>query len=472
MIIDNLKVKTHLSNLKSQLLEGLKEVEQLIEKECPMQNPEDLEKIENEIIRKTDKLAGLILSCKIQESLSSDHELNQESSVFINSFPKKMKNQGIRDVEICPLKGDPFIVKTQYFSQKAKKDKRKKKRTGCYPTLTLLGIFDGCTPSLSSDISLMATALSSFEEAKTVLHERGRDIDIKVIRNITKRFSERSRLVQLSESAEFTESVAGCRVVVSTDGGRIRIREKKRGPKTKKGRNHYKGSWREPKVLIIYVVQEDGRMDRSFAPFIDGTLKGPDAIFSMIQYYLEKIGVSKADKILFVADGAHWIWNRVAKLMNSMGVQKWYELLDFYHAVEHLGKISELQKGWKKGEKTKWVKRNRNLLLQGKSGEVIDEIRRVCKGKKGKKIKREREYFIRNEKRLCFNDRKSEGLPIGSGAMESAIRRVVNLRLKSASTYWLKETAEEMLMLRSYFKSGRWGMLKMLAFSGKALMEG
>ena len=33
-------------------------------------------------------------------------------------------------------------------------------------------------------------------------------------------------------------------------------------------------------------------------------------------------------------------------------------------------------------------------------------------------------------------------LPIGSGAMESAIRRVVNLRLKGALIYWLENTAE------------------------------
>ncbi|KPA12574.1 hypothetical protein MHK_007214, partial [Candidatus Magnetomorum sp. HK-1] len=194
MLIDNSKVQSHLHNLKTQLEKVLKEIEQLIEKDSPMQNPEDLEKVENEIISKTDKLAGLILSCKIQESLCSDYELSQESSDFINSFPKKMKNQGIRDVEICPLKGNPFIVKTQYFTQKAKKDKRKKKRTGCYPSLTLLGIFDGCTPSLSSEIALMATALGSLEEVKTVLYERGRDLDIKTIRNITKRYSERSRL--------------------------------------------------------------------------------------------------------------------------------------------------------------------------------------------------------------------------------------------------------------------------------------
>ena len=54
-------------------------------------------------------------------------------------------------------------------------------------------------------------------------------------------------------------------------------------------------------------------------------------------------------------------------------------------------------------------------------------------------------------------------LPIGSGAMESAIRRVVNLRLKWASIYWNVKTAEAMLMLRSYYKSGRWNLSKSLA---------
>jgi hypothetical protein len=47
--------------------------------------------------------------------------------------------------------------------------------------------------------------------------------------------------------------------------------------------------------------------------------------------------------------------------------------------------------------------------------------------------------------------------------MESAIRRVVNLRLKGPGIYWCHQTAEAMLMLRSYFKSGRWNMLKNLA---------
>jgi hypothetical protein len=48
------------------------------------------------------------------------------------------------------------------------------------------------------------------------------------------------------------DNVQGRRVVVSADGGRLRLRENKRGAKTKKGRTRYQGAWREPKLLIIY----------------------------------------------------------------------------------------------------------------------------------------------------------------------------------------------------------------------------
>ena len=90
------------------------------------------------------------------------------------------------------------------------------------------------------------------------------------------RFSARAKAVQRSEQYEFGE----------TAGGRIRIRQSKRGPKTKKGRNRYSTQWREPKVLIIYVVNEEGRMERKFCPFINGTMKGPDAVFGMLRFYL------------------------------------------------------------------------------------------------------------------------------------------------------------------------------------------
>lgn len=46
-------------------------------------------------------------------------------------------------------------------------------------------------------------------------------------------------------------------------------------------------------------------------------------------------------------------------------------------------------------------------------------------------------------------------MPVGSGAIESAIRRVINLRVKSNATYWLRENAETMIRIRAWFKAGR-----------------
>jgi hypothetical protein len=313
----------------------------------------------------------------------------------------------------------------------------------------------------------MATILSSFKEASHVLAGRGLKIDAKKIQEITKRYAQRIKIVKQNQDIEITETLAGCRVIISTDGGRIRIRKNKRGPKTAKGRSRYTTKWKEPKLLIIYTVNEKGEKERCFLPFIEGTMKGPDAIFGLIKFYLSRLNIAKADKILFVADGARWIWNRVPALVKEFGIapEQFYSLLDFYHAVEHLAKVADLRKGWKASERKNWIKKHRRLLLQGKVKEVISSILSICRGRRSKKLLREKDYFVRNQKRMKYDLIAANGLPIGSGAMESAIRRVVNLRLKGASIYWLEDTAEAMLLLRSYYKSGRWDMLKIQAFS-------
>ena len=48
------------------------------------------------------------------------------------------------------------------------------------------------------------------------------------------------------------------------------------------------------------------------------------------------------------------------------------------------------------------------------------------------------------------------GLPIGSGAVESAVRQIVNQRLKSNGMFWLETRAEHMLHLRAFLRAGRW----------------
>ena len=61
-------------------------------------------------------------------------------------------------------------------------------------------------------------------------------------------------------------------------------------------------------------------------------------------------------------------------------------------------------------------------------------------------------------------------LPIGSGVIESTVRRVVNLRLKGASVYWKESTAEDMLMLRCLYKARRWESIEKQEFASNTLV--
>lgn len=359
-------------------------------------------------------------------------------------------------------------VKARYYRRSC--DRRQGKRyRGIYAGLILLGIHERCTPWLASTISLWSSLLSSFTEVQQVLKDQGMDFGIKVLRRLCYRYAERARLMQQAGAFVLSEgeSVAGRCVVVSCDGGRIRLRENKRGKKTQKNRTRYRGAWREPKLLIIYVVDEKGHMEKSFAPIIDGDLQGPDSVFRLISNYLQAINIEQVDKMLFVADGAHWIWNRVKSLVKKLGLlsSQIHELLDFYHAVEHLGKVASLRKTWSTKERKAWIRKQRRLLLKGQANQVVDAVQAISKGRNGKAITTERNYFIRNQERMAYPTLKALKLPLGSGAVESAIRRVVNLRLKGPCLFWHRENAAKIMMLRSFYKAGRWNILKQMANS-------
>ena len=225
--------------------------------------------------------------------------------------------------------------------------------------------------------------MGSLAEARDVLAERGIGLDLKVLRRITYRFSQRARLTQQLAGLGLDEQLGGRRVVVSMDGGRIRLKEKKRGRKTAKGRSRYKGAWREPKLFIVYVLDAEGKMERSFMPIMDAIIRGPDALFQLLGSYLGQLGIGEADRVLFVADGARWIWNRIAGLVQGLGLkaEQVQELIDFYHAVEHLGKVAGLRKSWTARQRKLWVRKHRRLLRRGRVGEGIDAVEEICRGR-------------------------------------------------------------------------------------------
>jgi hypothetical protein len=154
-------------------------------------------------------------------------------------------------------------------------------------------------------------------------------------------------------------------------------------------------------------------------------------------------------------------------LTEELGIkpERVHELIDFYHAVEHLHHIATLRRGWSKKQRQAWVNKQRSLLIKGQIDPLLDELKAVYQGQKSQAIATELYYFINNRQRIDYLQVKSQCFPIGSGAVESAIRRIVNLRLKGASIFWHEANAEKILMLRAFFKSGRWNQMKSMACS-------
>lgn len=258
--------------------------------------------------------------------------------------------------------------------------------------------------------------------------------------------------------AQVSGDVSERRIVVSLDGGRVRLREPKKG-RTKKGHKKFSARWREPRLLIIYAVDEEGRMVQDFAPMIDGTLASCDHLFAMLQAYLLCLKITDASRVLFVADSATWIWKRIPKLIEALGLKREQvqELIDFWHAVEYLGKLAESAKLRGK-ERQQWLRVNKKRLLRGEIGSVVDALKSLVGSRRTKEQTTWLNYFVTHglvHRRMDDSISKRHQMPIDSGAIESAIRRVINLRVKSNSTYWLKENAETMIRLRAWLKAGR-----------------
>jgi len=462
---DDSKATRRIAELKQRLQETRAEFERWLAATGTPTSAAELAQREGEAKTLTDRLQALGTALELQRALASP-PLHEQERKLAKSSPKKMKDFGYRPVTVQFLGGLEVELMARYWCRsQARADKGK----GSYFGLVLLGVCDRTTPALASEVAQLAAALSSFEDAQARLRQMGVNMSIRRITTVAYHFARRARSRQELEGMGIEGSLAGKRVVISTDGGRLRVRKNKRGQKTKKGRSRYRTDWREPKLLVIYVVDEKGRLAQQFAPVMDGTLQGPDEVFRLLEFYLRQLEISRAVEVLFIADGAKWIWKRVTKLWQRLGLVgvRCRELVDFYHVVEHVYALVALNTSWRASQRKRWATRQRRRLWRGELKAFLQEVERLCRGKRGKDWAREREYLLRNARagRLDYAKARRAKMPIGSGTMESAIRRVVNLRLKGAGIFWHEDHAEQMLLLRTYYKSKHWQVLTNKAFA-------
>lgn len=250
-------------------------------------------------------------------------------------------------------------------------------------------------------------------------------------------------------------------MAVATDGGRLRERQYRPGRRRANGHRGYNAPWREPKLLVIYVLDDRGRVEHEFRPVYDGTLGDCQALFNMLTGYLRALGVSQAKQLIFLGDGAKWIWGRISSLVALVGIDpsKVVEVVDYDHASEKLHEIAGLAANWKSAEKNRWLRRAKKLLYNGRTRELVAHIDTLATGRRAKEVRSHEPYFTRNNKKMKYRSFAARRIPRGSGAIESAMRRMINLRLKSNAKFWKKSSAEGMTLLRSYLKAARFDEL-------------
>ena len=211
---------------------------------------------------------------------------------------------------------------------------------------------------------------------------------------------------------------------------------------------------REAKLGCIFTqttTDENGHpiRDPASTSYI-GTMGGCREIGTLLHDEALRRGHGCIAQTVYLGDGAPWIWEN-ARLNFPGAVQ----ILDFYHAAEHLGTLAGAIEGpgSKKAEshQTRWAKK----LKKGTIKPILTSVRRLLKKWSGRlqpeqleTIRREIAYFETNAHRTRYGHFREKGYFIGSGVIEAGCKTVVGRRMKQSGMFWGESGAEALLGVR------------------------
>jgi hypothetical protein len=417
-------------------------------------------------------LAGQCIALFLYNLSSSQEALDTAITQTQGWWHPKTHRHGLRKRQILTI-GNVLVtlILPYVVTRTEKNNKNKSESQGFCPFLKWLGMEEGLTPLVWSTITQYGAISGSFEAAFTFLIGWGINVSLKRIERLTYKFGKiginlrQSKILNLQLGNLSNGNVLkGQRVVIAADGGRTKIRVNKKGRRNSKTNRHgFVGTWVEPKLLTIYVVDEQGKkVKNSEIPITnDGTYDDYKVFLQILEINLVTLGISQAKQVLLIADGAEWIWIHIPPLLKRLGCPtETYELFDFYHVTEHLQTFTDAAFDNEK-ERKDWFKKSRKTLKKGNALTLIrqmDEFIITATGERCKIMVAQRNYLLGayREGRLNYAKVLDKKLPIGSGAIESLIRQVVNLRMKGNSKFWLKDNAEIMLHLRCQWIAGSW----------------
>ena len=119
-----------------------------------------------------------------------------------------------------------------------------------------------------------------------------------------------------------------------------------------------------------------------------------------------------------VGDGAVWIWNLVADYFYDA-----HQVVDWYHATEHLAIAAHLAFGEGTPEASRWFKQQETPLFQGHADRIAQTILSLAMTPRKEELQQQAGYFSHYHHRMQYMNLRSDGWVIGSGMVESGGRR-------------------------------------------------
>ena len=266
-----------------------------------------------------------------------------------------------------------------------------------------------------------------------------------------------------------TETEPPVRVYGSLDGAHVRIEE--RGQRAEAENQPVEASpeddkWREVKVGCWYTVEPVPPSQRR-KRHRQKTEIGQQALRARDMHYFCDITTAAqfgplfwatgcqakaelAKEVVFVCDGARWIWNLV-----EANYRHAVQIVDWHHAAERLEKVARDALA---GEAARaWLGSTREALWDGDTRYVIAACEKLTSH--SEEARQAVTYFRNNARRMRYAEFRAQGYMIGSGTVESACKQIVTHRLKCSGAQWNLQGAIQTAKARAAWLSGDWDVL-------------
>jgi hypothetical protein len=322
-----------------------------------------------------------------------------------------------------------------------------------------LGAHQEMSPGLEDKLAFTVTATFSYEEAARLARKWNCPVDDATLHALTQRLGERAeeqtqqRLKELPRELKPARSASELAVFM-LDGWQMRYRGPGWGKKrTKKKRV----GWHELKTGVFYLQEQAGHTASGRGVLSEKVVvcwQGDGGeLGRRLHWEALRRGLGRAKWILVVADGAPWIWNVAADRWS-----KAVELLDFWHASEHVWELGRALYGEEAAKD--WVERRLHELRHGQEEQFLAKIARLKgrRGEAGKTIKEQKNYFANQAQRMNYKEIAKRGWPIGSGSVESACAGKQD-RFKRRGQFWTRRGVSHLEALIEARENNHWDEL-------------